>query len=315
MKPYQLRTAQPPASARRPPHPLRPPSCSPPGPLGAHGATGCGPPRMPPEVPALLRATVETPTLPAAWKEVRPPPRLEGDAALLPQERLPARLVGVNGPLPRAQALLDAIGVADAEGLDVGALRPRPSWPPSWPPKEPNWDLRPPRPSSGWSTWTCGSTSTFLTLAAHVASGRVQPETLRIDWYTKPRNVDLGAALARAIEKDAGDGGALAPGARRADPAGTGYTRLRQEHARLLTLANQGGWPRCRRARKRNRRLGATGATGATGASGATGPAVGLLRARLAASGDLPHGQVAVSGAAGSTARPGRPSTPAWTPR
>ncbi len=252
--------------------------------LGALATTGCGHRReIPPEIAALLRTTVETPTLPAAWKGT--------DRAHVWQElqRFYARngyqpaWSEVDGALPRAQALLDALAVADAEGLpsrlygrselaaDLAAL------------EQEKWDLATPEGQRRMVDLDIRLTTTFMTLADHLAGGRIHPDKLRIDWYTKPRNADLDAVLALAIEKDPGDGGALRPALAGLIPPGTGYTRLRQEHARLLTLANQGGWPRVPE--------GAELAIGASGASGASGPAVGLLRARLAAAATCPEAQ------------------------
>src|SRR5215203_2648939 len=45
-------------------------------------------------------------------------------------------------------------------------------------------------------------TYTYLSLASHLATGRLQPEKLRVEWYTKPRNVDLDARLGQALEAE-----------------------------------------------------------------------------------------------------------------
>jgi L,D-transpeptidase YcbB len=259
--------------------------------LGALGIAGCGQREIPPEVPALLRTTVETPTLPASWKESDRGHVWQELRRFYGKNGYQPVWSGVDGPLPRSAELLDALAVADAEGLpsrlygrpelarELAAL------------KQEKWDLATPEGQRRMVDLDVLLSTNFLTLADHLASGRVHPDKLRIDWYTKPRNVDLDAVLALAIDKDGGDGGSLRPALAGLIPPGPGYTRLRQEHARLLALANQGGWPRL--------------PEGAELQTGATGPAVGLLRARLAASGDLPHGQVEESGAAGADGQAG----------
>lgn len=285
MNPYQLRSARP---ARPPAARLALLTAVLLATLAALGAAGCGQREMiPPEVPALLRTTVETPTLPAAWKG--------SDRGHVWQEL--QRFYGkngyqpvwsaVDGPLPRSAELLDALAVAEGEGLpsrlygrpelarELAAL------------KQEKWDLSTPEGQRRMVDLDVLLTTTFLTLADHLASGRVHPEKLRIDWYTKPRNVDLDAVLDAAVKKDGGDGSALRPALAALIPPGPGYTRLRQEHARLLTLAAKGGWPSV--------------PEGAELAPGATGSAVGLLRARLAASGDLPGGQAGSDGQAGGS--------------
>ncbi len=79
---------------------------------------------------------------------------------------------------------------------------------------------------------------TFLALAAHLAIGRVQPaETVKVGWHTRPPEVDLVAALQRAVEPPqevAATLAALAPGA-------AGYTGLRRALAVSRAQAAAGG--------------------------------------------------------------------------
>src|SRR5215467_3113269 len=77
--------------------------------------------KMPAEVPALLRQTVESGTLPAALRHRKERAKAFAELKDFYRKRgyQPA-WSDVRGPLPRAQELVDAIG-----GLAVEALDPR----------------------------------------------------------------------------------------------------------------------------------------------------------------------------------------------
>jgi murein L,D-transpeptidase YcbB/YkuD len=111
-------------------------------------------------------------------------------------------------------------------------------------------------------------TFVYLTLAAHTAIGRVQPETLRIHWEDQSRNVDLDARLEKALQGEGDVAGSL----RSLAPPNPRYARLRDALTRYRTIASQGGWP----------------AVPADLEKGARGAGVLALRNRLVAEGDLP---------------------------
>jgi len=156
---------------------------------------------------------------------------------------------------------------------------------------------------------------TFLVVAAHLSSGRVQPaENVRVGWHTVPPRVDLAAALRSALgggrgevggggsaggggAGGGGDGGGAggsgsgesaggARGSRDGDsvattlaglaPRAEGYARLRQALAFYRGLAARGGWPAI--------------PPGGRLRLGDGGPRVAALAARLRATGELPGG-------------------------
>lgn len=126
-----------------------------------------------------------------------------------------------------------------------------------------------------------GLTYTFLVAAGHLAVGRLQPsERARLGWHTASPQVDLVAALERAV----GDGGDPAAVLSSLAPRTEGYSRLRRSLASYRDLAAKGGWPPI--------------PPGPRLRPGDAGPRVAALASRLAASGDLP----AVTPAAGAPA-------------
>jgi L,D-transpeptidase YcbB len=236
------------------------------------GACHRGPRPLPPEVPRWIRETVEVRALPAAirnekdraraWEEMRQFYRRRND--------LPAWCNG-DGPLPRAAELIRAIPPLADDGLDVDRYQPGRLE-----------ELRraaakgagsdDPRAARRLVDLDVHLTYTFLALAAHLAVGRLQPETLDVDWYTRPRNVDLDQRLDQALAQP--EPGSIEKLLRSLEPPGEDYARSRQALVRYRDLARRGGWP----AVPAGPRL----------ATGARGPRVAALRARLAATGDLP---------------------------
>src|SRR4029077_11140799 len=154
---------------------------------------------MPPAVGQLIRQTVEVQSVPAsltgqkeqvrAWEEMRHVYRL--------RQYQPAWLDS-RGLHPQAKELLAAIDSLSAEGIDprryrkdeLAALLPEKGW------KDLTDD---PQEQRRVADLDAQLSFTFLTMAAHTSVGRLQPDTVRTDWYTKPRNVDLDALLARAL--------------------------------------------------------------------------------------------------------------------
>jgi murein L,D-transpeptidase YcbB/YkuD len=118
-----------------------------------------------------------------------------------------------------------------------------------------------------------GLTYTFLVAARHISLGRLQPsERARLGSHTPPPQVDLVAALERAL----GAGGDVAVVLSGLAPRADGYARLRQSLASYRDLAAKGGWPPI--------------PPGPRLRLGDSGPRVAALASRLAASGDLPAG-------------------------
>src|SRR5919106_1751132 len=180
-----------------------------------------------------------------------------------------------SGPRPQAKELIAAIDPMATEGLDTRryqkdalsqTLREIADHP----------DLNDPQGQSRLAHADMRLTYTFLTMAAHLASGRLQPETLRIDWYTKPRRVDLDTRLGEALQEK----GSIVSTLHSYAPRSKEYARLREALARYRTIAQNGGWP----------------AVGTQLNLNATGEPVRRLRARLAAEGSLPAQQPSPGG-------------------
>ncbi len=165
---------------------------------------------------------------------------------------------------PAADSLLAALAAADREGLRpedyhleaTRALRRRIA----------NAGGRP--DSRALAELDLLLTDAFLTYGDHLADGRVDPVTLHPDWVPDRSEVDLVAALRRAL---AGDG--VRPTLEGLLPESEGYRRLREELLRHREIARDGGWP--------------TVPDGPALAPGDTSGRVPALRARLRATGEL----------------------------
>ncbi len=108
-------------------------------------------------------------------------------------------------------------------------------------------------------------TRVYLAYAEHLLMGRIDPRQAGLKWRTEPRRLDLTGSLKQAVN---GDGVAAALSA--LAPPHPGYAKLRRTLADYRALQASGGWPQVP----------------------ADGPAenpaaLSLLRARLAATGDL----------------------------
>ena len=114
-------------------------------------------------------------------------------------------------------------------------------------------------------------TYTCLSLAGHLATGRLQPEEIRADWHTKPRNMDLDARLGQALTADSS--GEIFKIFRSLTPPHPDYQNLRKALAGYRAIATQGGW--------------GTVPPGPALKTGDRGPRVAALRHRLIVSGDL----------------------------
>jgi murein L,D-transpeptidase YcbB/YkuD len=198
--------------------------------------TGCKHP-MPSAVPALIRSTVETETLPASirkrsasersWEELRRFYRHRGYQPAWSE---------VDGPLPKTEKLLQSMPeIAAAEGLD---------------PQRYQWDhlttlarevaeqdsLESPEAQRRLADLDVELTFLYLTLASDMAMGRVQPATVR--WHARPHKVELDASLESALQQK--DEAAISESLRSLAPPHEEYARLRAALARYRELAKQG---------------------------------------------------------------------------
>jgi murein L,D-transpeptidase YcbB/YkuD len=230
--------------------------------------TGCREKTMPPEVAQIIRSTVESETLPASIKEQKERARAWDEMRRFYQKRQyqPA-WADVNGPRPHAEQLAQAVGsVAAAEGLDPRRYQSERLASLLSQMKEDE-SLESPEAQRRLADLDVEMTFIYLTLAAHTAIGRVQPETLRIHWEDQSRNVDLDARLEKALQEED-----LAASLRSLAPPNPRYARLRDALARYREIANRGGWPKVPDGLEK----------------GARGAGALALRNRLIAEGDLP---------------------------
>ncbi|HEV8200086.1 MAG TPA: L,D-transpeptidase family protein [Candidatus Polarisedimenticolia bacterium] len=81
-------------------------------------------------------------------------------------------------------------------------------------------------------------TTAFFRYASDLSTGRVHPNEVRTEWLTEPPELDLAAALEKALAAHELDRllASLAP-------PHPGYARLRDALAELRTTAEAGGWP------------------------------------------------------------------------
>jgi murein L,D-transpeptidase YcbB/YkuD len=173
-------------------------------------------------------------------------------------------------PLPVADRLVQAIRVADREGLrpadyhveaiDGALARVRL--------RRARQDAPDPRRLADVDLLL---TDAFLVYASHLLAGRIHPETIDPEWRANRRGLDLVPVLERALESEDVQG-AL----RGLLPSQEGYARLRNALARYRRLAAAGGWPRV--------------PEGPTLRLGDRDSRVAQLRQRLATSGDLVAG-------------------------
>lgn len=225
---------------------------------------------LPPTVGQLLQQTVQAETLPASIRDQKERLRAWEEMRRFYEKRgyQPA-WSDAGGPLPRAQELIQVIPTLGLEGLALNRYQParlealRKE-------VEAIESFDDPQAQRRLVDLDVELTNTFLTLASHLAGGRLQPETLRVDWYTKPRNVDLDARLEAALAKE----GDLRKTLQSFSPPHPDYDRLQQALARYKEITARGGWPAVPEGEELK--------------EGATGPRVAALRARLAATGDLP---------------------------
>ena len=224
---------------------------------------------LPPAVSQLIRETVTSETLPASFKGQKERARAWEEMRRFYEKRgfTPA-WSDSSGPLPRAQELVQAIGPLGVEGIAPGRYQPEKLEALRKEVDELE-SFEDPRAQRRLADLDVELTNTFLTLATHLSAGRLQPEKLRIDWYTKPRSVDLDTRLEQALAQE----GSIANALRSLTPPHEEYARLRQALGRYREIAAKGGWPAVPAGEELKK--------------GATGERVRALRLRLAATGDL----------------------------
>jgi L,D-transpeptidase YcbB len=80
-------------------------------------------------------------------------------------------------------------------------------------------------------------TDAFLIYASHLLHGRVDPETIRAEWYVKSQKADLGALLQTAL-----DSNDVKKALENVTPHHEGYVGLRRVLAYYRGIAERGGW-------------------------------------------------------------------------
>ncbi len=199
---------------------------------------------LPPQVSQIIQSTVEATTLPASVKGQKERSRAWEEMQQFYRKRQfqPAWST-VDGPGQHAEELVRELGSLADDGLDItdyqglrliGLVRDA-----RLPKKETAASLDSPEVQRKLADLDVELTYVYLTLAAHEAIGRVQPETLRIQWDSQPRNVDLDVHLEKALAESQG----LADSLHSLAPPNPAYGRLREALARYRQVEAKGGWP------------------------------------------------------------------------
>lgn len=154
---------------------------------------------------------------------------------------------------PLFEALLEGLAGASAHGLDPADYHLA--------------ELRAADPDEPGPELDRIATDAYLTLAAHLLSGRVDPVSVEPDWTAARRERDLVAYLQSALGTDA------VPASLQAlAPTQPGYAALMRALARYRAIASRGGWPGVD--------------SGPALRRGDSGPRVEQLRRRLETTGD-----------------------------
>lgn len=111
-------------------------------------------------------------------------------------------------------------------------------------------------------------TDAYLIYASHLLAGRVNPETIHTEWIAYNRTEDLANILNTALESNQ-----IQESLHRLPPSHTGYERMREALFEYRIIARGGGWSLV--------------PFGPTLRKGDRDVRVGMLRSRLAISGDL----------------------------
>lgn len=203
--------------------------------------TGCNKNKsFPPEINQLLRETVEVKALPASLKDQKELEKAWTEMGAFYGKRgyQPAWFTP-SGLRPQAAELIQAIPALGVDGLEVRRYQPGRLQAKVDEMKEVK-SFDDPQTQRQLVDLDVELTYTYLSLAAHLASGRLQPEKLRVEWYTKPRNVDLDARLGQALVAE--DAGEIVKILRGLTPPHPEYQRLAQALAGYRAAAAKGGW-------------------------------------------------------------------------
>ena len=235
-------------------------------------ASGCQRDKpLPLEVSQLLRNTVQNKALPVAFRDQKELQRawteLQG---FYGKHGYQPVWSNNRGPRQQAGELIQAIPPLAADGLDIRRYQPQRLAALLKEVKETK-SFDDPQAQRRLVDLDVELTYTYLSLASHLATGRLQPEKLRVEWYTKPRNLDLDARLDQALTAD--NPGEIVKILRSLNPSYPDYQRLVKALAGYKAIAAKGGWNPV--------------PPGPPLKTGDHGPRVAALSARLAASGDL----------------------------
>jgi murein L,D-transpeptidase YcbB/YkuD len=226
---------------------------------------------LPAEVGQLLRQTVQGKALPASLRDQKELQRAWTELqSFYGKHGYQPVWSNARGPRQQAGELIQAIPPLAADGLDVRRYQPERLAALLKEVKETK-SFDDPQAQRRLVDLDVELTYTYLSLASHLATGRLQPEKLRVDWYTKPRNVDLDARLDQALTADSP--GEIVKILRSLNPSYPDYQRLVKALAGYKAIAAKGGWNPV--------------PPGPPLKAGDHGPRVAALRARLVASGDL----------------------------
>jgi murein L,D-transpeptidase YcbB/YkuD len=144
---------------------------------------------------------------------------------------------GNNGPLQHVEALVKAISEADREGLQpqdyhLAAIQS------VFQEVHKNQARHNPLNPGRLADLELLLTDGFLVYAAHLLSGRINPETIDPEWFAKRREHDLAVILQAAL-----DSNQIEKSLKSLLPQQPGYARLGRALARYREIEEKGGWP------------------------------------------------------------------------
>ncbi len=178
-----------------------------------------------------------------------------------------------NGLRPTVRPLINAIQQADREGLNpsdyhlstleqlLTELSAQ-----TFPPDESQ--------AIAWADFDLILTDAFLLLGSHLSGGRINPETLHVDWLINERSIDMLAFLETAVTEEQMD-----KTLQQLRPEHRGYNGLIAALQKIRIIEEHGGWPQLEY-------LG-------TLKPGDKDAIVATLRERMQISGDLPDSPTA----------------------
>jgi len=204
---------------------------------------------LPPTLNAMLRTALEPRSADRAWEAMR---------GFYEKRQFQPAWFTPQGPRPQAGELVEAIDTLAGEGLEprlyqkealVAAVRGAGT----------GADLDDPQVQLRIAQAELSLSYAWFSMAAHLASGRLQPSALGVNWYAAPPQADLAAGFEEVMK----EGGSILTARSSRD-----YGDLRDA---LASYEGMAGWPR----------------VGKTLKKGARGAEALLLKARLAAEGDM----------------------------